>query len=791
MVRPAPLLLVALIGCDREGLPGLPVLFSDPARVDLAVDSPDEAPPDAKVTIANVGDAPTTLVGVTLLGDHADLLTVDAPIGAVLAPGAVATVHLSVVGAVDPADTPFLEELELTAFGEAAPDGEGDGEAPSAVTIVGIGTLAACDVDADGFMSPTCGGDDCQDEDAEVRPDQIESCNGVDDDCDGGVDVDAIDALAWYPDADQDGYPGFEGVVLSCERPAGYFESASDCDDQAIDVNPSGVEICDGVDQDCDGTPDDDATDAIRFYGDADGDGHGGSRDTVLACTVPDGFTYAPDDCDDQDATAYPGAPETCDRADDDCDGAIDEDAVDALSVYVDQDRDKHGNPALVVEACALQPGLSAQGDDCNDAVATVFPGALESCNGVDDDCNGLVDDGAPSITYYVDSDRDSYGTSSSIIACVPPAGYATKSGDCNDADIKVNPGARETCDGRDEDCNGAIDDGLAASWYADKDGDKYGDPATPSLNCLPLPGYVRDSTDCNDADKTVFPGAVETCDGRDQDCDGKIDDNPVDGKTFYADADGDKFGNGSVSRIACSRPAGYVPDNTDCNDADAGVYPGATEICDGRDQDCDSLVDDGATGGVTWYRDLDKDTYGNDLDEIVSCVQPTGYIARGGDCDDRAPTINPNGKEVCNGRDDDCDGVGDDGNVCPCPTFSFATSTYMICDRVQVPAVAALALCQASGYATSDIDSPEEDAFLDAAVDSISTTHSFFIGLNDLDTEGQHEWYSGLPVSYTDWAVGQPNDPSGNEDCVVIDRQRTWSDTSCFTFASFICEQN
>ncbi len=787
MLRIAPLLLAALVGCQRDNPRGHPSLFSDPSEVDLAVDSPLDARPTVDVVVANVGDAATRLSQVGLVGEHADLVAVDAPIGQDLEPGGIAVIHLSLVGSSDPAEGPFAEDLELTAVGEPT-----EYDDPVAVTIVRVGTLVACDLDADGHLAASCGGDDCDDEDAAIGPDVPEACNGVDDNCDAIIDgSDSIDALAWYPDQDGDGVAGFEGSVSACDGPDGYLDHAEDCDDANPSINPSAIEVCDGVDQDCNGLVDDDAVDMMRFYGDSDADGYGGSRDTAVACERPAGFTDAPDDCNDREPTVHPGAAETCNRVDDDCDGSIDEDAVDALTAFLDQDRDNHGNAAIVVMTCAIQPGLAAQGDDCNDSAPAVFPGAVEVCNGVDDNCDGLVDNGAKFNTFYADADLDGYGLDSkSVLACSAPLGYATKGGDCRDNDTKVHPGAVETCDGRDEDCNGVIDDGLSASWYRDADADKFGDSTKTSSGCLPLPGFVRDGTDCNDADKTVFPGARETCDGRDQDCDGLIDDSPIDGKTFFADADGDKFGNGGVSRIACARPPNYVGDSTDCNDADPGVHPGAVEVCDGRDQNCNGLVDDGATGGGTWYRDADKDTFGNDLDVSTACSQPLGYIARGGDCDDRSPTINPNGKEVCNGRDDDCDGLGDEGGVCPCPTFNFGTSTYLVCD-LTVPAVAALAACKNFGYGTSDIDSAEEDAFIDAAINTVNPSRSFWIGLNDLNVEGRHEWYSGLPVGFLDWSPGQPNDPNGQEDCVVIDASRHWSDTNCFGNNPFVCEQN
>ena len=115
-------------------------------------------------------------------------------------------------------------------------------------------------------------------------------------------------------------------------------------------------------------------------------------------------------------------------------------------------------------------------------------------------------------------------------------------------------------------------------------------------------------NTDCNDDDNSVYPGATEICDGKDNDCNGLVDENIK--SIFYRDADGDGFGDASNSTQACTVPSGYAVDNTDCNDDDASVYPGAPEICDGKDNDCNGSTDDN-TETVTFYRDADGDGHG------------------------------------------------------------------------------------------------------------------------------------------------------------------------------------
>ncbi len=195
---------------------------------------------------------------------------------------------------------------------------------------------------------------------------------------------------------------------------------------------------------------------------------------------------------------------------------------------------------------------------------------------------------------YYADSDGDGFGDmNSSMSACTAPSGYVTDDTDCDDSNANVYPGAVEICNGIDDDCDGQIDEGAGGNtYYADSDGDGFGDMNISMSACIAPSGYVADDTDCDDANANVYPGAVEICNGIDDDCDGQIDEGAV-GNNYYADSDGDGFGDMNNSMSACTAPSGYVADNTDCDDADASVYPGALEICDGIDNDCSGIADD------------------------------------------------------------------------------------------------------------------------------------------------------------------------------------------------------
>ncbi len=143
---------------------------------------------------------------------------------------------------------------------------------------------------------------------------------------------------------------------------------------------------------------------------------------------------------------------------------------------------------------------------------------------------------------------------------------------DCDDGDREINPDASEICDGKDNDCDGEIDEDFADSltWWADSDGDGYGDPLVRTQHCEQPEGWVDDNTDCDDGDASVFPGAEETWyDGVDGDCDRQSD----------HDADGDGWDwEGTGGR--------------DCDDDDPSVYPGPLDWQDGADSDCDGYAD-------------------------------------------------------------------------------------------------------------------------------------------------------------------------------------------------------
>lgn len=357
---------------------------------------------------------------------------------------------------------------------------------------------------------------DCDDSNAEINPEVLEIVgDGIDQDCDG------IDSTVWFIDADGDGFgvdgednltgeTQPEGYVST--KPAGYSVVTVDCDDEDAGVNPDAEEIPgDEIDQNCDGE------DSINWYTDTDDDGFGTNDvdtegNVIVASNKPDGFVAIIGDCDDEIQAINPTAEEIPDDGvDQNCDG------YDTHLWYRDFDGDGVGDAEIAVAALHAPPGYVAAAEpaDCDDSVATVYPGAEEvPADGVDQDC-----DGSDSLTWYYDGDLDGYGTpTTTMISETQPEGYVPNGRDCRDDDPLINPNAIEIRDDNiDQNCN-FYD---LAKWYNDIDGDGYGEAGLYTYFEGPQSNYSQSSNDCNDHDASIHPGAVDTPDdGIDQDCD-------------------------------------------------------------------------------------------------------------------------------------------------------------------------------------------------------------------------------------------------------------------------------
>ena len=286
-----------------------------------------------------------------------------------------------------------------------------------------------------------------------------------------------------------------------------------------------------------------------------------------------------------------------------------------------------------------------------------------------------------PLINYFVDADSDGYGssTATAISSCTNPgAGYVINNSDCNDANTSVHPGATEVCNSVDDNCNGQIDEGVTTTFYQDADVDGYGNASITTQACSAPGGYVSNNTDCNDANANVNPAKAEVCNNIDDNCNGQIDEGVK--TTFYRDADGDGYGNVSITTQACTAPSGYVTNSTDCNDGNGNVNPGKTEVCNNIDDNCNGQIDEGVK--TTFYRDADGDGYGNPSLTTQACSAPSGYVNNNTDCNDARGNIHPGASETCNNIDDNCNGQIDENvitaSITPSGTVSFCSGGYI-----------------------------------------------------------------------------------------------------------------
>jgi hypothetical protein len=392
--------------------------------------------------------------------------------------------------------------------------------------------------------------------------------------------------------------------------------------------------------------------------------------------------------------------------------------AVSRRGFYEDVDGDGFGGGAAVSGCTAPSARHVAQGGDCDDTRVNVQPGLLEVCDGLDNDCRNGIDDGLAQTEWFLDQDGDSRGGGTPVTACTAPPGRVGQGGDCDDLDPQRRPGFFETCDGKDNDCNNSVDDGLTVNtYYRDMDGDTYGVTSDTQRDCRAPSGYVARSGDCDDGDTERRPGLAETCDGKDNNCQNGVDDGlPV--STYYRDVDTDTYGVASDSRQDCRAPAGYVTRAGDCDDGAAAVNPGVAEVCNEVDDNCAGGTDEGFT--KQWYRDADTDTYGLQSDRVEGCTQPNGYVGRAGDCDDGASAVRPGATELCNDIDDNCANGVDEG---------FTSGLTAKGDSCSTPCPGGTYICNASGTATTcDAPQPRDyypDADGDGAGDDAATAQN------------------------------------------------------------------
>ncbi|MGB0591638.1 MAG: MopE-related protein [Myxococcota bacterium] len=580
-----------------------------------------------------------------------------------------------------------------------------EGQVPAPEICDGLDNDCDGEVDEDGTDLDVDGLPDCvdDDDDGDTYLDDADNCPEVPNPAQSDTDVDGL-GDACDDDDDGDTIPDDED---NCPVNPNYEQLDEDGDGQGdvCDGDQDGDGIPDGEDN-CPATanPDQDDLDGDGL-GDAcsddkDGDGTPDGADTCPELSNPDqldfdgdgqGNACDPDDDGDGDldisdcaplnAAMHHAAPEVCNGVDDNCNSAIDEEGAQGCDVYyLDGDGDGFGQTEQT--KCLCQPAgtfSATKGDDCNDAAQTANPLAQEMCDGIDNDCDDVADEGGAvgCVNYFEDADFDGFGKQDTAeCLCGPSGTHTTKQGgDCDDGNSAAYPGAQEVCGGGDEDCDLLTDEVGALgcqTYFKDGDGDGWGNADVKQCACGPSGVYVASfGGDCDDVDENTNPDKPEICDFKDNNCNNLTDEGQATGcTTYFVDSDGDGFAapDAQSACLCAPNPPFVAQQQGDCGAFDSAIYPGAVEVCDGKDNNCNMQTDEGSadTDGDGSADCMDSDDDNDGTPDVADC-QPTNSAI-----------------PSCNGKQCGEDGCGGSCGQCPAAGCTQPTAACMSQGRCQ-----------------------------------------------------------------------------------------------------------